>query len=114
MKKVVKPDEVFSDYMQSVADPISKIYYGEKQMTQLGKDHKFWATQPVVQPKQLQTKALGDKQGALNQQKDKKKIRQEPYPLPKGFEWSPIDLNSDEDLEDVSQRLRVSSLFDIF
>ena len=32
---------------------------------------------------------------------DPNSVRQEPYPLPTGFEWSPLDLDNDDDLHDV-------------
>ncbi|KAJ7120190.1 Myristoyl-CoA:protein N-myristoyltransferase, N-terminal domain-containing protein [Mycena epipterygia] len=54
--------------------------------------HKFWGTQPVPQ--------LGDAlpldDGYIEPPKPREEVRQDPYPLPKEFEWSTVDIEDPE------------------
>ncbi|KAJ7046884.1 N-myristoyl transferase [Mycena alexandri] len=82
--------------------------------------HKFWATQPV--PQLGEGPPLDD--GYIEPSKPREEVRQEPYPLPKDFEWSTLDINDPKqakvyDLlslnyvedEDASFRFQYSSEF---
>jgi glycylpeptide N-tetradecanoyltransferase len=64
-------------------------------------EHRFWDTQPV--PK------IGEKVVALNKQVDVEKVvddvRQSPYPLPAGFEWSHLDVKDDYQLGELYKLL---------
>ncbi|KAJ7097834.1 N-myristoyl transferase [Mycena belliarum] len=51
--------------------------------------HKFWATQPV--PQLGEGPPLND--GYIEPSKPREEVRQDPYPLPKDFEWSALDIN---------------------
>ncbi|KAJ6507349.1 N-myristoyl transferase [Mycena vitilis] len=51
--------------------------------------HKFWATQPV--PQIGEGPPLED--GYIEPWKPREEVRQEPYPLPKDFEWSTVDIS---------------------
>ncbi|KAJ7680973.1 N-myristoyl transferase [Mycena polygramma] len=51
--------------------------------------HKFWATQPV--PQIGEGPPLED--GYIEPSKPREEVRQEPYPLPKDFEWSTVDIS---------------------
>ncbi len=59
-------------------------------------EHRFWDTQPV--PK------IGE-QVEVNHQLDVVKttddVRQTPYPLPPGFEWSPLDAKDTHQLDEL-------------
>eukprot|EP00941_MAST-03F_sp_MAST-3F-sp1_P002902 g2902.t1 len=63
------------------------------------KPHKFWDTQPV--PKHS---AIIETDGPIDAVKEVKDVRQEPYPLPKGFEWVVIDIT------DAAERREVYTL----
>jgi glycylpeptide N-tetradecanoyltransferase len=61
--------------------------------------HEFWDTQPV--PKVISSSGEGEiEKGKL------KEVRQEPYVLPEGFEWSDVDLDNEEQLNEVYELLR--------
>ncbi|KAG9298988.1 hypothetical protein G9A89_020301 [Geosiphon pyriformis] len=58
--------------------------------------HKFWSTQPVPQ--------IGDifeKDGPIEPNVPQNEIRKEPYPLPKEFEWSTMELNNDDEINEL-------------
>ncbi|KAG6376461.1 N-myristoyl transferase [Boletus reticuloceps] len=71
-------------------------------------EHKFWATQPVPQ--------LGDQppieDGYIEPTKAIKDVRQEPYPLPKDFEWSILDLNDPKQIKEVYDLLSLNYVED--
>ncbi|KAJ7774939.1 acyl-CoA N-acyltransferase [Mycena metata] len=54
--------------------------------------HKFWSTQPV--PRLREGPPLDD--GYIEASKPREEVRQEPYPLPKDFEWSTLDIDDPE------------------
>jgi len=54
------------------------------------KEHKFWATQPVPQ---WGDAAPTGEDGYIEPSKPHDEVKQEPYSLPKDFEWSIIDIN---------------------
>lgn len=60
------------------------------------KDHKFWKTQPV-----MKGDAKVAEEGPIQPNAPPEKVKQEPYPLPKEFEWVTIDI---DDAEEVSRR----------
>ncbi|KAF8447571.1 acyl-CoA N-acyltransferase, partial [Boletus edulis BED1] len=68
----------------------------------------FWATQPVPQ--------LGDQpsteDGYIEPTKAIKDVRQEPYPLPKDFEWSILDLNDPKQIKEVYDLLSLNYVED--
>ncbi|KAJ6496956.1 N-myristoyl transferase [Mycena vitilis] len=59
--------------------------------------HKFWATQPV--PQLGEGPPLDD--GYIEPSKPRDQVRQEPYPLPKDFEWSTLDINDPKQNKEV-------------
>ncbi|KAG8217840.1 N-myristoyl transferase [Butyriboletus roseoflavus] len=71
-------------------------------------EHKFWATQPVPQ--------LGDEppaeDGYIEPTKAVEEVRQEPYPLPKDFEWSTLDLNDPKQIKEVYDLLSLNYVED--
>ncbi|EMD38301.1 hypothetical protein CERSUDRAFT_113468 [Gelatoporia subvermispora B] len=64
-------------------------------------DHKFWGAQPVPQPGE--GPPLGD--GYIEASKPSEEVRQDPYPLPKDFEWSVLDLNDAAQLRELYELL---------
>ncbi|OBZ69197.1 Glycylpeptide N-tetradecanoyltransferase [Grifola frondosa] len=71
-------------------------------------DHKFWATQPVPQPGE--GPPLGD--GFIEPSKTREDVRQEPYPLPKDFEWSILDVNDSTQLRELYELLSANYVED--
>lgn len=71
-------------------------------------DHKFWSTQPVPQ--------LGDEvpaeDGPIEPSRPGEEVRQEPYPLPKEFQWSIVDLNDPNQLKEVYELLSLNYVED--
>jgi glycylpeptide N-tetradecanoyltransferase len=59
----------------------------------------FWGKQPVPQSEN-ETEGLEDPTGrAIDKEKDPQRdIRQEPYPLPKAFEWYSCDINDPKEV----------------
>ena len=73
------------------------------------KDHKFWDSQPML-PKEIfreGTTAAGEK--AVNEPvhpvEDVNKVRSEPYPMPAGFVWCELDMNSEEHIAELYKLL---------
>lgn len=58
--------------------------------------HKFWKTQPVPKYDESITE-----EGPIEPHKRPEDVRQEPYPLVEGFQWTEIDVTDDIQLEDV-------------
>ncbi|KZT26399.1 N-myristoyl transferase [Neolentinus lepideus HHB14362 ss-1] len=71
-------------------------------------DHKFWGTQPVPQ--------LGDEiptdDGPIESSKLREEVRQDPYPLPKDFQWSIVDLSDSNQLKEVYELLSLNYVED--
>ncbi|KAJ7172387.1 Myristoyl-CoA:protein N-myristoyltransferase, N-terminal domain-containing protein [Mycena filopes] len=70
--------------------------------------HKFWATQPV--PQLGEGPPLDD--GYIEASKPREEVRQEPYPLPKDFEWSTLDINDPKQNEEVYNLLSLNYVED--
>ncbi|EPS95440.1 hypothetical protein FOMPIDRAFT_1032890 [Fomitopsis schrenkii] len=77
-----------------------KAGIGGKHKKDMG-NHKFWGTQPVPQ--------LGEEpptaDGFIEPSKPPAEVRQEPYPLPKDFEWTTVDINDPVQLREVYELL---------
>jgi hypothetical protein len=58
--------------------------------------HKFWDTQPV--PRLGQQTEEND---CIEPNKPSAELRQEPYNMPPGFEWSTLDVQSTDQLEEM-------------
>ncbi|KAL5529694.1 hypothetical protein ACEPAG_5679 [Sanghuangporus baumii] len=59
--------------------------------------HKFWATQPVPQPGE----GPPEEDGYIEPPMPREEVRQEPYPLPKDFEWVILDLDDPNQIKEV-------------
>lgn len=71
-------------------------------------EHKFWATQPVPQ--------IGEEppseDGYIEPTKTIEDVRREPYPLPKDFEWSTLDINDGKQIKEVYDLLSLNYVED--
>jgi len=70
--------------------------------------HKFWGTQPV--PQLGEEPPIGD--GYIEPSKPLEELRQDPYPLPKQFEWSTVDLSSETELKELYELLSANYVED--
>ncbi|KII88343.1 hypothetical protein PLICRDRAFT_175942 [Plicaturopsis crispa FD-325 SS-3] len=60
-------------------------------------EHKFWSTQPVPQ----MGEGPPEDDGYIEPSVPRDQVRQEPYPLPKDFEWSIVDINEEKEIKEV-------------
>ncbi|KAI6005702.1 N-myristoyl transferase [Pisolithus albus] len=71
-------------------------------------EHKFWATQPVPQ--------MGEEppseDGCIEPTKAIEDVRREPYPLPKDFEWSVLDIDDPKQIKEVYDLLSLNYVED--
>ncbi|KAH9824261.1 Myristoyl-CoA:protein N-myristoyltransferase, N-terminal domain-containing protein [Melampsora americana] len=65
-------------------------------------DHKFWATQPVLQ---LDEQNTSFEEGEIEPNKPGDEIRQTPLTLPDGYEWCSLDLGDEIQLREVYELL---------
>ncbi|KAJ1654170.1 glycylpeptide N-tetradecanoyltransferase [Dispira simplex] len=64
------------------------------------KEHKFWKTQPVPQVGEAV-----DTEGPIKPDVPVDQVRQEPLPLPEGFEWTELDLTDSATMTELYQLL---------
>ncbi|KAL4246059.1 Glycylpeptide N-tetradecanoyltransferase [Abortiporus biennis] len=70
--------------------------------------HKFWSTQPV--PQLDEGPPLGD--GYIEPSKPREEVKQDPYPLPKEFEWCTIDVTDPNQLREFYELLSANYVED--
>lgn len=70
-------------------------------------NHKFWSTQPV-----MDYDDNDDRNEPIEPDKKPEEIRQTPYPLPSGFEWSEIDINNEAELKELYDLLSLNYVED--
>ncbi|OSD08620.1 N-myristoyl transferase [Trametes coccinea BRFM310] len=70
--------------------------------------HKFWGTQPVPQLGE----APPEVDGPIEPSQPREEVRQEPYPLPKEFMWSILDLNDAAQLRELYELLSANYVED--
>ncbi|MCO5598780.1 hypothetical protein L7F22_052879 [Adiantum nelumboides] len=75
-------------------------------------EHKFWKTQPVTKPTDAPLSTT-DSEGPIEPNVTRDQVRQEPYPLPSEFEWSPIDIDDATELREVYDLLSANYVEDI-
>ncbi|THU87253.1 N-myristoyl transferase [Dendrothele bispora CBS 962.96] len=71
-------------------------------------EHKFWRTQPV--PQMGEGPPIDD--GYIEPSKPREEVRQEPYPLPKDFEWTTMDVNDPAQSKEVYDLLSLNYVED--
>ncbi|KAG9102973.1 glycylpeptide N-tetradecanoyltransferase [Ceratobasidium sp. 370] len=85
-----------------------KTGIGGKNAKDLG-EHKFWKTQPVPQ--------IGDEKptedGPIEPSKPAEEIKQEPYALPSGYEWSTVDIMEPDQAKEVHELLSANYVEDM-
>jgi len=69
----------------------------DKEKDEENKSHLFWDNQPV--PKLSET--IADEGTAIDKEKTIAEVRQIPYALPEGFEWSDIEVNDEKSIKEV-------------
>ncbi|KAI0333481.1 N-myristoyl transferase [Cubamyces sp. BRFM 1775] len=84
-----------------------KAGIGGKNKKDIG-GHKFWGTQPVPQLGE----APPEVDGPIEPSKPREEVRQEPYPLPKEFMWSILDLNDPAQLRELYELLSANYVED--
>ncbi|KAF9052854.1 N-myristoyl transferase [Panaeolus papilionaceus] len=117
----VKNDESVTSHMEVNAENIRQVLQQLKIMDVVkGKagpgglnkkdigEHKFWATQPV--PQIGEGPPLED--GYIEPPKTVDEIRQEPYPLPKEFEWATLDIDDPVQNKEVYDLLSLNYVED--
>ncbi|EJD54664.1 N-myristoyl transferase [Auricularia subglabra TFB-10046 SS5] len=90
-----------SEYAQGKSDITGK---NRKDMG----DYKFWSTQPVTKIGE----APPQQDGYIEPSVPREQVRQEPYPLPKGFEWSFVDINDAPQLKELYELLSANYVED--
>ncbi|KAI9634584.1 Glycylpeptide N-tetradecanoyltransferase [Dioszegia hungarica] len=79
-----------------------QVAIGNKSNSKTIGEHKFWKTQPVPQTLSGSSFAMmAMEEGPIDPIKTVEEVRQEPLPLPSGFEWSLIDIKNDVQCEEV-------------
>ncbi|KAF8610698.1 N-myristoyl transferase [Ceratobasidium sp. AG-I] len=102
-----------------------KTGLGGKNAKDLG-EHKFWKTQPVPQlgssilivpdlyslTFQITGDARPTEDGPIEPSKPREEVRQEPYPLPSGYEWSTVDIEEAAQAKEVYELLSANYVED--
>ncbi|KAG0027025.1 glycylpeptide N-tetradecanoyltransferase [Podila clonocystis] len=63
-------------------------------------EHKFWKTQPVVKHDEVV-----EEDGPIEADVPLDQVRATPYPLPKEFEWSLVDVEDDKEIKELYELL---------
>ncbi|EIW85083.1 N-myristoyl transferase [Coniophora puteana RWD-64-598 SS2] len=71
-------------------------------------EHKFWATQPVPQLGE----GAPEEDGCIEPSRPREEVRQDPYPIPKEFEWSVLDINDPKEIKEVYDLLSLNYVED--
>ncbi|CAO3681504.1 unnamed protein product [Umbelopsis ramanniana] len=98
-KKIEAMVQALSNMEQSGAIKAS----GRKDMG----DHKFWNTQPVIQHGEDFTE-----EGPIDPSVPRDQVQQEPFPLPKEFEWCEVDIQDDKQIIELYQLLTMNYVED--
>ena len=83
---------------------ISELLTGMAMNSKSTKDmssYKFWQTQPVTR---FDEKPTPEQSGPISIIKVED-VRKDPYPLPKGYEWSTLDLENDGEVKELYELL---------
>ncbi|KAK9917820.1 hypothetical protein WJX75_008609 [Coccomyxa subellipsoidea] len=76
------------------------------------KTYAFWETQPVAQFTEDTSTSQTLQEGPIDAPKTIADVRQEPYNLPAGFEWSTCDVNDEKTVAEVYQLLTMNYVED--
>jgi glycylpeptide N-tetradecanoyltransferase len=90
-------------FLEKLRDSVQRLSLQERSdKSSTSTQHRFWNTQPVPRYDEILNVEHND---AIEANKPLEHIRQQPYALPEGFQWSCIDVNSREDIEELYQLL---------
>ncbi|KAG0373542.1 glycylpeptide N-tetradecanoyltransferase [Mortierella sp. AD032] len=70
-------------------------------------EHKFWKTQPVVKHDEVV-----EEDGPIEDDVPLGQVRATPYPLPKEFEWSLVDVENDKEIKELYELLTLNYVED--
>ncbi|KAG0198925.1 glycylpeptide N-tetradecanoyltransferase [Mortierella sp. GBA30] len=70
-------------------------------------EHKFWKTQPVVKHDEVV-----EEDGAIEADVPLDQVRATPYPLPKEFEWSLVNVEDDKEIKELYELLTLNYVED--
>ncbi|KAH8917460.1 N-myristoyl transferase [Atractiella rhizophila] len=84
---------------------------GKGNRKELG-EHKFWSTQPVMKGYGMGEDRKPVPEGPIEPNKQPHEIRQEPIPLPGGYEWCTMDINDPAQLKEVYELLTANFVED--
>ncbi|KAF9962053.1 glycylpeptide N-tetradecanoyltransferase [Modicella reniformis] len=70
-------------------------------------DHKFWKTQPVVKHDEIV-----EVDGPIESDVPLDQVRAAPYPLPKEFEWSLVDVEDEKEIKELYELLTLNYVED--
>jgi len=83
--------------MHNLARLLAMLGAEEHRTEEVPREHKFWRTQPVVQPGE----APGQAHGVLAPNVPPEQVRAEPYVLPHDFEWVTVNVEDAMQLQEV-------------
>ncbi|KAG0303746.1 glycylpeptide N-tetradecanoyltransferase [Dissophora globulifera] len=70
-------------------------------------EHKFWKTQPVVKHDEVV-----EEEGPIEMNVARDQVRATPYPLPKEFEWTLVDVEDDKEIKELYELLTLNYVED--
>ena len=92
--------------LEKLKDSVQRLSLQERSSTSTStltkSQHRFWNTQPV--PRYDEVLDV-EHNAAIEANKPLEQIRQQPYVLPEGFQWSYIDVDSRKEIEELYQLL---------
>ncbi|KAJ1906322.1 glycylpeptide N-tetradecanoyltransferase, partial [Tieghemiomyces parasiticus] len=100
----MKNAETSAAYQQQLQTLLQRLNLGRSGIQDLEprlREHRFWSTQPVPQ--------LGEEpsqeEGAIKPDLTRDQLRQEPIPLPQGFEWVELALDEEATMKELYELL---------
>ncbi|KAG7397434.1 glycylpeptide N-tetradecanoyltransferase [Phytophthora boehmeriae] len=92
----VEEQEEFLEVLKQLNLATNRQTQADRNAVAVQKDFKFWKTQPVPAINEFPRE-----HGAIDPPKTVEDVRQEPYNMPPGFEWSEIDLTNPQEAKEV-------------
>ncbi|BDA48372.1 Glycylpeptide N-tetradecanoyltransferase 1 [Coccomyxa sp. Obi] len=105
------PDGASSSAQRSLQEQLVQLQM-RSQQDETKKTYAFWETQPVAQFTEDASTSQSLEEGPIDAPKTTADVRQEPYNLPAGFEWSTCDVNDKKIVEEVYQLLTMNYVED--
>ncbi|CAL8463739.1 g3273 [Coccomyxa elongata] len=111
VEPIKAPDGASSSAQRNLQEQLVKLQL-RSQQGETKKTYAFWETQPVAQFKEDGNTLQILEEGPIDAPKTTADVRQEPYNLPAGFEWSTCDVNDKKIVEEVYQLLTMNYVED--